>query len=120
MTRVVAFPLSGPKVPSWSNPGRPAIAGARAPVASPERQRGPARRIIRWVQQFSSELSRNIFRPLINHIVRNVVLNVAVARNMAAAQLRPASVPVLAAVAARAHGTTVIGGWYLADRTFRT
>jgi hypothetical protein len=39
---------------------------------------------------------------------------------MAAAGLCAASVPVLAAVDTRAPGATVIGGCYLAERTFGT
>ena len=75
----------------------------------------------RWAEACRHDgLARRFIREVIREIIRKTLRNIVVARRAAAGRLRPASVRVLAAVEARALGATVIGGWYLADRTFGT
>ena len=92
------------------------MAGAE-PSAIAERRGQPTRR---FACELSPNLSRDTLRNIFSNDFRDIVPTVVVARTMAVAELRPASVRVLAAVEATALGATVIGGWYLADGTFGT
>jgi hypothetical protein len=75
----------------------------------------------RWAEARRQDgLARRLIRQIIREIVRKILPNIVVARRTAAGRLRPASVRMLAAVEAKALGATVIGGWYLAERTFGT
>ena len=108
MTRdgVVAFPLSDPAVPAGGNPGRQ-YGGAETSGHGPAADR-PAQRSHKFPLNHSVKSFRNNFAQ---H--RGGSKN---GRGLAAPGLRT----VLAAVEARAPGATVIGGRYLADRTFGT
>jgi hypothetical protein len=102
---VVAFLRSIPAVDSGSNSGGRTLLAERSSrlrtsAATDQRNAAPAK------------LSPSLYSTISTAFV--------VARGTAVARLRPTSVRVLAAVEARALGATVIGGWYLADRTFGT
>lgn len=104
------FSTIGPSGPVGGQFRKPLASGSAMLPAALGRYSGLARRSLRKI---GSHPTFHIFRNI-------VVVGFSVAGTMAVGQLCPVSVPGSAAVDPRVPGATVIGGCYLAERTFGT